>query len=69
MFQLKGDIDDVTSNSYFLKGSISYKKNKWITSGGRVLNAVAFGPSQTAAINRAYQQVQKNIMAWYALPS
>lgn len=55
---IKGDVNHSSPNSYFLQGSISYKKNKWITNGGRVLNAIAFGRSQKAAIQQAYQQVQ-----------
>ena len=56
---IKGPVNHTSHSNYFLKGSVIYKKNKWMTNGGRVLNAVALGRSQKSAIDRVYQQVRK----------
>lgn len=56
---IEGSIQHKTSQTYFLHGGIAQtdKDEKWVTNGGRVLNAVAVADSRDEAINLAYDQL------------
>ena len=44
-----------SDTSYFLHAGVKKEKEKWLTNGGRVLNAIGLGNSQKRAIECAYQ--------------
>lgn len=54
--QIKGDISsDLKSDiSYFLHAGVKEDNGKWLTNGGRVLNAIGIGGSQKESLQRAY---------------
>lgn len=57
---IDGDPLAQTASSYFLHaGTGRNDQGQWITSGGRVLNAVAVGSSSEEAIRLAYDQAKK----------
>lgn len=56
---IQGLIYHQTANSWFIHGSLKREENQWLTSGGRVLNAVAIGDDKKTALKRAYEQAQK----------
>jgi phosphoribosylamine--glycine ligase len=58
--EITGDILGESSTSYFIHaGTELTEDNKWLTAGGRVLNAVGFGNSMKEAIDHAYSQSTK----------
>ena len=62
-FPIEGLIYHQTPNTYFLHAGVGKNdEGKWVTRGGRVLNAVAFGKSKVEALKRVYDQV--NRISW-----
>ena len=60
---IEGLIYYQTPSSYFLHGGISQTDDqKWVTSGGRVLNAVALASSREEAVSLAYKHIHQ--MSW-----
>lgn len=66
---IAGDIFSHTKSSYFLPAGVSLEEgvnNKnYVTSGGRVLNAVGIGSSANTSLEMAYLQAQK--ISWKGL--
>lgn len=56
--RLEGDLNQETPSSYFLHAGTEYKDSKWMTKGGRVLNAVGIGSTLSEAIEKAYIQAK-----------
>jgi len=56
---IEGDIQGQSASSYFLHAGTKFDQGKWVTAGGRVLNAIGFGSSLREAIQNAYGQVAK----------
>ena len=60
-FSIYGDLSHNPHNSYFLHaGTKKTLQNEWVTSGGRVLNAVGIGKTKQQALEGSYQSL-KNI--------
>ena len=60
---IEGFLFHKTAHSYFIHGGIlKDEKGKWVTSGGRVLNAIAEGQSLKEAQMRMYNQAKR--MSW-----
>ena len=57
--KIEGDIFHKTKNSYFLLGHVAKEKNSWVTDGGRVMNAVAFGLDKRQVVEWAYEQARQ----------
>lgn len=58
--KIEGDIDSATELSYFLHaGTKKSHSGEWLTSGGRVLNAIGLGSSLEESLEKAYQQSTK----------
>ena len=53
---IKGDTHFSSNNSYFLHSGTKKVGEKWVTDGGRVLNAIGIGKSKEESIRRAYAQ-------------
>lgn len=61
--EIKGDIKANTASSYFLHaGTDKTDSGKWVTNGGRVLNALGIGSSLEEALKHAYQQADN--LSW-----
>lgn len=56
---IQGDLFFDTPNSYFLHGGVSLKNNQYCVGGGRVLNAMGLGASQSEALENAYECSKK----------
>ena len=58
---IEGSIFYKTPRSWLLPGGLVYdqKRKKWLTAGGRVLNAVGIGESRELALRRAYDLAEK----------
>lgn len=57
---IEGDLNAQSASSYFLHaGTDKNHDGKWVTSGGRVLNAIGIGSSPQEAIRQAYAQSEK----------
>jgi phosphoribosylamine--glycine ligase len=57
---IEGDINHQTNSSYFLHaGTKKNSEGKYVTHGGRVMNAVGVGTSRDEAIRLAYAQLEK----------
>ena len=56
---IEGDLSFDSGNSYFLHAGTAMKDNRWVTSGGRVLNAIGLGASVKEALEQAYKQVSR----------
>jgi phosphoribosylamine---glycine ligase len=57
---IAGEIGFQTASSYFLHaGTKLLTDGKWITDGGRVLNAIGIGSSLAEAVKNAYNQAAK----------
>ncbi len=57
---MTGDPLFSTDSSYFLHaGSKRNSHGQWVTSGGRVLNAVALGSNRQESLEKAYEQTKK----------
>ena len=60
---IEGFLFHKTAHSYFIHGGIlKDEKGKWVTSGGRVLNAIAEGRDLKQARERVYKQAER--MSW-----
>lgn len=56
---IEGDLGQQTSSSYFLHAGTAKSENgQWVTSGGRVLNAIGMGSSRADALKAAYAQAK-----------
>ena len=55
---IEGLIYSAKGHSWFIHGSLTRQENRWLTQGGRVLNAVAIGDNQETAVHRAYQHIK-----------
>ena len=55
---IEGLIYHTKGYSWFIHGSLSRENNKWLTKGGRVLNAVAVGRNSEEAVKRAYEHIK-----------
>ncbi len=63
---IEGDVFFESPSSYFLHGGTQRnKEGKWLTHGGRVLNAVAIGSTREQALKRAYHQASQ--VTWKGL--
>jgi phosphoribosylamine--glycine ligase len=66
---ISGDIESQTDLSYFLHAATKHSTNssagKWLTNGGRVMNAVGLGLNAKQAIENAYAQSCK--VQWMGL--
>lgn len=57
---IDGQIDAETEFSYFLHaGTKKNSEGKWVTNGGRVMNAIGLGASLKESLEKAYQQSEK----------
>ena len=62
---IEGDLDDETEKRYFLHAGTRQKKSKvsldreYVTSGGRVLNAIGLGSTADEALRNAYAQAER----------
>ena len=56
---IEGNLLANSSDSWFLYGALAKNKNKWVTNGGRVLNAAAIGSTPQEALKKAYLQAKK----------
>ena len=58
---IKGNIisDLQTDTSYFLHAGVKEENEKWLTNGGRVLNAIGLGGSQKESLQHAYDLVNQ----------
>ena len=52
---LRGDLWQSSYNHYFLYAGIKKGPQGWVTSGGRVLNAVGIGQTKQQALKQSYQ--------------
>jgi phosphoribosylamine--glycine ligase len=55
---IHGDLAVASPSSYFLHAGTALQDGKWVTAGGRVINAVGIGSSAAEARAKAYQQAQ-----------
>ena len=57
---IHGDLSQKLHNSYFLHaGTKKNPQNKWVASGGRVLNAVGIGETKKQALEKSYKLLEK----------
>ena len=57
---IEGLIYHQTPNTYFLHAGVGQNKTgRWVTQGGRVLNAIAIGESRVEVLKKVYDQVSK----------
>ncbi|MEQ1875963.1 MAG: phosphoribosylglycinamide synthetase C domain-containing protein [Bdellovibrionia bacterium] len=56
---IDGDPTADTASSYFLHAGTAKDGETWVTSGGRVLNAVGVGSTLDEAVRQAYGQAGK----------
>ncbi|MCB0407601.1 MAG: phosphoribosylamine--glycine ligase [Bdellovibrionales bacterium] len=57
---IEGGITEETPSSYFLHaGTSKTPDGKWVTNGGRVLNAIGLGSSLKESLSHAYKQAEK----------
>ncbi|MGZ3723324.1 MAG: phosphoribosylglycinamide synthetase C domain-containing protein, partial [Bdellovibrionales bacterium] len=57
---IEGDVDYQSASSYFLHaGTAKNAQGKWVTAGGRVLNAIGMGSTLREAVSKAYTQAKK----------
>jgi phosphoribosylamine---glycine ligase len=56
---IEGDLNFESAESYFLHAGTDFKNQKWVTAGGRVLNAIGLGRDVKAAIEQAYKQTSR----------
>ena len=56
---IEGNLDPISSYSYFLPAGVQKKRAGWFTKGGRVLNAMGLGNNKQLAIRRAYEQARQ----------
>ena len=57
---IEGDIESATDLSYFLHaGTKKDPTGRWVTNGGRILNAVGLGSTLRESLEKAYQQTEK----------
>lgn len=64
--RIEGDLNQSTPSSYFLHaGTRKTEDHLWLTDGGRVLNSIGVGSSQSEAVEKAYLQA-KNV-CWSGL--
>lgn len=54
--RIEGDIHFSSERSYFLHSGTRKTGDKWVTDGGRVLNAIGVGKSKEESIRKAYEQ-------------
>ena len=52
---LHGDLWQNSYNHYFLYAGIKKEPQGWVTSGGRVLNAVGIGQTKERSLKQSYQ--------------
>ena len=58
-FPIHGDLSQKLHNTYFLHaGTKKNPQNQWVTSGGRVLNAVGIAQTKQQALEKSYQSLQ-----------
>ena len=57
--QIEGDPLFQTASSYFLHAGTKKENGKWVTHGGRILNALAIGSSLEDTLKKAYAQAEK----------
>lgn len=62
---IEGDVNYQSASSYFLHAGTSHKDGKWLTHGGRVLNAIGMGSTLKEAISKAYAQASK--VSWKSM--
>ena len=55
---IEGDLGYQGASSYFLHAGTAKKDGHWVTSGGRVLNAIGMGSSRAEALREAYAQAK-----------
>lgn len=56
---IEGDVNYQSASSYFLHAGTAHRDGKWLTNGGRVLNAIGMGSTLNEAIGKAYAQAAK----------
>lgn len=56
---MEGDLRYQTASSYFLHAGSGYQESRWVTNGGRVLNAIGIGSDLPEALKNAYAQAEK----------
>jgi phosphoribosylamine--glycine ligase len=57
---IEGDAEYQSASSYFLHAGTAKDENgKWLTAGGRVLNAIGMGSTLKEAVAKAYAQAKK----------
>ena len=56
---IKGNIGFESPHSYFLHAGTKKTDKRWLTQGGRVLNALGLGQTKEAAIRQAYEQAKR----------
>ena len=56
---INGDPLAQTDSSYFLHAGTALDGDRWVTAGGRVMNAIGLGHDLTQALEKSYQQLEK----------
>lgn len=57
--EIKGDLTTETEQAYFLHAGTEEKDGKWLTAGGRVLNAIGVGETHQEAIDQSYKLIER----------